>query len=90
MSLRGRIQRLEDSVITVPEPPPEPPETEEARLAREEFEGALAALRERCGGKDELAEGVAHDPEAWRLAKRARELFRAWLRVTRRGSHEQP
>ena len=90
MNLQARIQRLEDTVVTVPEPAPGPPETEEARLAREEFEDALAALRERCGGRDELAEGVAHDPEAQRLAKRARELFRAWLRVTRGGSHEQP
>ena len=88
MNLRGRIEKLENSVTTVPEPPPEAPETEEARFAREEFEDALTALRERCGGRDELAEGVAHDPEAWRLAKRARELFRAWLRVTRGGRRE--
>ncbi len=81
MSLKSRIEQLENSVVTVPEPP----ESEEARLACEEFEDALAALRERCGGRDELAEGVARDPEARRLAKRARELFRAWLSVARGG-----
>jgi hypothetical protein len=85
--LHKRIEVLESKPrITVPEPPPE---TEEARVAREAFEHSCAALRERCGGRDELAEGVANDPVARRLAKEAREKFRAYIRTTRGGSDEQ-
>lgn len=78
-SLRRRVENLEDtSHIFEPTPPPGTPE---ARAARESFQDAMGALRERTGGAR-----VDHDPDdpvVDDLAKAARSAFRYYIRATR-------
>jgi hypothetical protein len=86
MNLQNRLERLEAAAAPALESPPETPE---GRRVREEYEAALALLHERTGGSADLADCVARDPSARQLAREAREKFRAFIRVTRGGQHEQ-
>ena len=73
-----RLEELEQETRSVPNPPAETPEV---LAAREEFQAAQAALRERTGG--ERIDHSDADPEVGQLAAKARAKFRRYVRVSR-------